>query len=480
MFLIVFFCQLGVYGQKETSWWHFGYNSGLNFNSLSNATANDGTVVADMPESIVGSLYTAEGSFTLSTYDGNLLMSSDGTTVYSKDGSVMSGGTGLLGGSSATQSGIVVPKPGSLDEYYIITVPQDLAANGIRYSVANLSMNGGLGAITSKNNIIKAGVVYENIAAVPNANGKDYWLIHRTGQTFDVWAITADGISSTPHQTISSAAISVVAASYVGETIVSPDYTKLVTCTWTGAQVISSDFNPATGFISDIKVQSLPITTYGGAFSANNKYIYVTSGYNNASAYVNTWEDMRAGTAFKLLAGGLSNLRRGMDNRLYAILSGLGYPTRHLYVVLNPDDGGTNVKYFPNYLKNSAYLGLPTFAAGFIRIIPKEQPFACASHNRTYSVTVDLSGGNVPSKLIWDFGDGSPAVIQLVSSSQSKYSQVHSYNNAGQYTISITPYKGDGSAIEAISMQANIVHCTLKSNRMTRSELLNSKQMMLE
>lgn len=476
---LIVLVQLNTFAQKETAWWHFGYKSGLNFNSLSNATASDGTVVPNMPQAIIGPLNTDEGCFTLSTYDGNLLMSSDGTTVYSKDGSVMSGGTGLLGGSSATQSGIVVPKPGSVHEYYIITVPQALGANGVRYSVVDLSMNGGLGAVTSKNNIIKSGVVYENIAAVPNTNGKDYWLIHRTEQTFYVWAITSAGISSTPHQTIASSAIGLAAASYVGEIIVSPDYKKLVTGTWAGYQVISSDFDPATGLISGIKVMPFPVFSYGGSFSANSKYIYVTSGYNNAAkAYVNTWTGLRAGTAFTLLSNGITNLRRGMDNRLYGTSAlASAQPTKNMYVVLNPDDGGTNVKYFPNYLKNNAYLGLPTFAAGFIRIVPKEQPFACASHNRTYSVEVDLSGGNAPARLVWNFGDGSPAVTQLVSSSQSKYSQVHAYNNAGQYSISITPYKGDGTAIEAITMQANIVNCTLKSNRMTRSELLNSKQL---
>ncbi|SHF80233.1 hypothetical protein [Dysgonomonas macrotermitis] len=475
---LIVLTQLNALAQKETAWWHFGFNSGFNFNSLSNVTASDGTIVTDMPESISGPLYTEEGCFTLSTYDGQLLMSSDGRTVYDRNGNVMTNGTGLLGGSSATQSGIVVPKPGSLTQYYIITVPQALAAGGVCYSVADLSLNGGLGEITSKNNVILSGTVYENIAAVPNTNGKDYWLIHRTAQTFYVWAITSAGISATPHQTITSSLITTVTSSYVGEIIVSPDYTKLVTCTWAGYQIISSDFNPATGLISDIKVQSFPLYPFGGSFSSNNKYIYVASGYNgSARAYVNTWDNLRAGVAFTALSNGITNLRRGMDNRLYGTSAlASAKPTKNIYVVLNPDDGGTNIKYFPDYLKGTGYLGLPTFAAGFIRIIPKEQPFACTAHNRTYSVEVDLSGGNAPSQLVWNFGDGTPNITQTVNSTQSKYSQVHSYPNSGIYTITITPYKGDGTTIDDITMQANIVNCTLKSNRMTRSELLNSKQ----
>ena len=475
-------CYLNVMAQKETSWWHFGYKAGLNFNSLNNATASDGTVVPNMPEAIVGPLSTSEGCFTVSTYNGNLLFSSDGSTVYDKNGNVMSNGTGLLGGPSSTQSGIAVPKPGSTTEYYIITVPQDYTAypNGIRYSIVDISKNAGLGAVTSKNNVIKSGAVYENIAAVPNSNGKDYWLIHRTLQTFYVWAITETGISSTAHQTIASSAIVSSGTVYLGELIVSSDYTKLASFNWAGCQVISAVFNPSTGLISGIQTQTLPILTYSGTFSPNNQYIYISSGYNNSiQVYVNTWAKLRAGTASTFLAYGPSNIKPGIDRRLYGIRTnsaGSANATKHLYVVMNPDAGGTTMKYFPNYLKNSAYLGLPTFAAGFIRIIPKEQPFACTSHNRTYSVEVDLSGGNAPDKLEWYFGDGSAKITQTVNASQSKYSQVYSYNNAGIYTIEITPYKADGTKLTAITMTANIVNCTLKTNRMTRSDLLNSKQ----
>lgn len=477
VFLAIIFCQMELYCQKETAWWHFGYNSGLNFNSVSNVAASDGTVVPDMPEAIVGFLNTSEGCFAASTYDGAPLFSSDGSTVYDKNGDVMMGGTGLLGGSSSTQSGIAIPKPGSTTEYYVVTVPADYTTNpnGIRYSIVDISKNGGLGEVTFTNHLIKSGAVGENISAVPNANGKDYWLIHRTEQTFYVWAITSEGISTTVHQTISNS--SIIVGAFAGEIIMSPDYTKLVSCTWHKKQVISANFNPATGLISDIKVQNFPVYAYGGTFSPNNKYIYIGSGYDaSCQTYVNTWDGLRTGTSFTLLKNGISNLRKGMDNRLYGITARPVELGNDLYVILNPDEGGTNIKYFPKYLKNRAYLGLPTFVSGFIRVIPKEQPFACAANNRTYSVEVDLAGGNIPARFEWDFGDGTPIVTQTVSPSQSKYSQRHSYGNAGVYTITITPYRANGVALSDITIQANVVNCSLKTNYMTRSELLNSKQ----
>lgn len=479
IFLLVLFTQLSVYGQKETSWWHFGFKSGLNFNSLSNATADDSSVVPNMPQPIIGALSTYEGCFTVSTYDGQFLFSSDGITVYDKTYNPMPNGTGLLGDPSATQSGIVIPRPGSLTQYYVVTVPASdgTPTNGVRYSIVDLALNGGLGdiVVASKNTVIKAGSVYENIAAVPNANGQDYWLVHRTAQTFYVYPVTAEGISSTPNQTITSPAINISAG--LGELIISSDYTKIIGCSWTGRQIISADFDPATGTVSNIMAETIPVITYGATFSPDNNHIYVTTAYNTPQVWHNTWSGLRSGTPSAFLAMGPSNLKAGIDGRLYGIRAPSGgFRTKHLFVIINPNDGGTNMKVFTNYLINDAYLGLPSFSAGFIRVRPQSKPFACASHPRTYGVEIDLSGGNAPVRLEWDFGDGTALVEQTVTLPDTEYTVRHTYLNAGLYTISVTPYKADGTTAKIINMEANIVNCTLKTNLMTRSDLLNSKQ----
>lgn len=482
--LAIFFCQINLYSQKETNWWHFGVKAGINFNSVSDVAADDGTVISDMPQAITGYLSTYEGCFTLSTYDGKLLMSSDGMTVYDKNGAVMTNGTGLLGHPSATQSGIVAPKPGSSTEYYIITVrAADGPANGIRYSLVDLSLNNGLGAVVSKNNTIQAGGTDENISVIPNANENDYWLIHRTAKTFYVWAITDAGISATPHQTVVTSTInSGTLLHQIGETIVSPDQTKIASFNYSGRQIVSAEFDKTTGLISNVKTLGMPIVTYGGAFSANSQYLYVAAGNFPNGLYVGAWANLRAGIVPAVLPAStqISNVKLGSDKRLYGIhgyvAGGHVATTKSLFVVTDPDNGGGSVKKFTNYLKNGAYVGLPAFSSGFIRITGKEQPFACVGNNRTYSIKIDITGGNAPSKLEWDFGDGSTPVTQNVNLSQTIYSVQHSYSSTGTYNIKITPSKADGTKLKPVAMTANIVNCTLKTNRMTRSDLLNSKQ----
>lgn len=475
-FLLSVLCSLHTIAQKETAWWYFGFKAGLNFNTLVDKIANDGSTVTNMPAAVTGPINTREGCCVVSTYDGSLLFTTDGSTVYNKNNAVMTNGTGLLGSSSSAQSAITFPKPGSTTEYYIITTPaSETTQHGIRYSIVDISQSGGLGAVTTKNAVIKSGTLNENIAAVPHSNEEDYWIIHRSVRSFYVWAVTKDGVNLT-HATYTEPSI---ANSVALAIIVSPDYTKILSTNGGGTNYVTADFDSSTGIISGIKNHVDVVNIYSGTFSSNSKYFYAGGGRLNLNAYIVSWDDLRnSGTKFTKIFAGPSNLLRASDNRIYGIQCGSdpSSSTKHLYVIEDPDNGDTNAKYFPNYLVNGAHMGLPTFAAGFIRIKAKEQPFACASHNRTYSVEIDLSGGNAPDKLEWYFGDGSAKITQAVTTSQSKYSQVYSYNNAGTYTIEVTPYKTDGTKLKTITMVANIVGCTLKTNRMTRSDLLNSKQ----
>ena len=62
----------------------------------------------------------------------------------------MSNGYGLMGSPVSTQSALIVPLPGSSNIYYVFTVPQWGNANGFRYSIIDMSLKSGLGAVTLK------------------------------------------------------------------------------------------------------------------------------------------------------------------------------------------------------------------------------------------------------------------------------------------------------------------------------------------
>src|SRR5690606_39032760 len=96
-------------GQGQGNWWYFGQGVGINFNT-------------SPPTSVAGSLTTQEGCSSISDPQGNLLMYTDGVTVYTQTHTVMANGNGLAGHQSTAQSAVIVKQPGNANIYYIFTM----------------------------------------------------------------------------------------------------------------------------------------------------------------------------------------------------------------------------------------------------------------------------------------------------------------------------------------------------------------------
>jgi hypothetical protein len=113
--VLLLFFAFNIYSQKEANFWYFGRSAGIDFNSGTPMAITDGT------------LNTLEGCSSLADADGNLLFYSDGSKVYNKDHNLMTYTNGnpadnLKGNPSSTQSGMIIPKPGSNSIYYLFTV----------------------------------------------------------------------------------------------------------------------------------------------------------------------------------------------------------------------------------------------------------------------------------------------------------------------------------------------------------------------
>ena len=183
--LIIFFVILTSYGQGESNIWYFGENAGLDF-------------ATGVPVPIFdGQIDTFEGCSVLSDKTGNLLFYSDGTKIWNRNHDVMPNGNGLLGDDSSTHSSVFVPNPVQNNIYYVFTVDKEAGDEGLRYSIVDLNLDGGLGDVVSKNVLLYTPST-EKIAVI--RNGCSFWVLtHQTdSNNFVAHKVDATGVNNTP------------------------------------------------------------------------------------------------------------------------------------------------------------------------------------------------------------------------------------------------------------------------------------------
>ena len=186
--------NLIVSAQNQNNFWVYGYQAGINFNTT--------------PPSYEGgfAIQASEGAASVADpITGELLFYTDGATVWNASNNPMPNGTGLLGSTSgqlsSTTAAVICEKPGSPNQYYLITIDEQFSGGGVRYNVVDMTLNGGLGDIVAgQKNISLFATTSEKLCILPNAQGNGFWLITHDlpGESFFAFSITASGINTTP------------------------------------------------------------------------------------------------------------------------------------------------------------------------------------------------------------------------------------------------------------------------------------------
>ena len=336
--------------------WYFGYGAGLDFNSGSPVVLSDGQI------------NQLEGCATISDNDGSLLFYTDGMTVWNRNHAVMANGTGLMGDPSSTQSGVIVPKPGSNTIYYVFTVPATSgAADGLRYSEVDMTLDNGLGDINENKNVYVTGPVSEQVTAVVAANGQDIWVITHLSDSdaFHAFLVTSEGISDSPVVTNigydhGSAQIGYLKSSASGSRLASASYFQDL------AEVYN--FNTATGVVSDmISLDVAGRACYGVEFSPDEAMLYISA----FDACILMQFDLGAGDAAVISAsrvdfatsGNAGALQLAPDDKIY-----LSTCNAYLGVIDAPNVQSEGCVYHNDAIDlspNSSGAGLPTFIQSF-------------------------------------------------------------------------------------------------------------------
>lgn len=389
--LIILTLSSKYYAQGEANIWYFGNNAGINFNGGAPVALTN------------GGMATSEGCAAISTAGGVLRFYTDGVTVWNNLHSPMPNGTGLAGNTSSTQSGIIVSKPGSQNIYYIFTVDAVGGLAGLRYSEADMTLNGGLGDITAAKNIFLATPVTEKLTAVKKANNVDFWVIaHDASNTFLVYSVTSAGVNTAPVTSNAGTLDNVIGNLGVGYLKASSDGSKLAQAISNNSVVDILNFNSATGIITNNFTFTPSIgSAYGVEFSPDGKRFYVTFW---ASLSIMQY-DMTLGSATAIIASesiigtstaslgfSLGALQTGPDGKIYVARNNEEY----LGCINNPNSLGLNCNFVDNAVNLSdriSEFGLPNFVQTF---------FNTSSNN---SVTVLADEIIIPNVFTPD-GDG--------------------------------------------------------------------------
>lgn len=155
-----------LFSQQETSNWAIGQNVNLDFSS--------GTPT----HSYNLNCFFWESSATISDENGNLLFYTDGDTVRGSDNNILPNGSHLTSAfqyevSTVTQGALFVKNPNLNNIYYLFSMGRmNNFRMNLSYSVIDRSLNGGIGEVVSKNNLLIHDSLTEKMTITKHCNNK--------------------------------------------------------------------------------------------------------------------------------------------------------------------------------------------------------------------------------------------------------------------------------------------------------------------
>jgi gliding motility-associated-like protein len=467
-----------VYSQPQLNNWFFAIGNGINFSSGSPVNIPGG-----------GKIERTEGSSTISDKKGNLLFYTDGYQAWDRKHDDMPNGMFLFGGySSSTQSSLIVPKTTDEKQYYIFTADEEAGQYGLRYSIVDMTLNNGYGAITTKGVPLIARTS-EKVTAIRHCNKKDYWIItHKIGSDeFFSFLASDTGVNKTPVISHTGSVVPVGNAVMAGVLKASPDGKKVIAQhVRLGSELM--DFDNQTGKLSNaIEIFGNQNSAhYGAEFSANSSKLYLgISGYWDDVAinrftgvfqYDLTLPTMNAIKNSKYQVCQLSGLislgilARGPDKKIYMSQ----YEKTYLSAINSPDIYGSGC----NFVDNAFTLpvkGMLSLNNGLNDYSIKDSleinsKGLCTNSPIPFDCVME---GDVTS-VLWNFGDpGSGAQNTSTSATAT-----HTYTTGGLYTVKLIKYGicGNDTATKQINVGGLTVDLGADKNFCERSNVVLNPQ----
>lgn len=438
-YLVIINC-LSTYflAQNENKKWYFGGNAGLDF------MTNPPTILSN------SSMSVNEGCSSISDSNGSLLFYTDGVTIWNQSHMVMANGTSLFGGSTSSQSSLIIKQPNQANIYYVFTLQGGGGGGGLRYSIVDMSLALGQGSVTIKNATLYPSPCLEKLTNTIHCNGVDNWIVIHEYQSnnFRSFLLTSAGINTT-------AVVSSVGANYntggylFGCMKLSPNGKKIgLAFSDLINQVHLFDFDNSTGVITNPLILGPCPFPYGCEFSPDGTKLYAASWNMFLNTQWNLYQwNLCAVSNSAIISSqfaistssivALGSLQLAPDGKIYVARKN----QTMLGVISNPNALGNLCNYSdlgqsisPGVSKD----GLPNF--GTFHFVQPPGPFSYTSNialscnSATFEIPqICTAAGTTVNSVSWNFGDPGSGI----ANTSNLFSPVHIYPGPGSYTVGL-------------------------------------------
>ncbi len=321
---------------------------------------------------------------------GNLLFYTNGIFISNANDDTMSNGSGLnpapytsnaVYGLRVKQGNLILPLPADSHQYYLFhetlfydTLVHDYRVSEIYYSVIDMSLSGGLGAVIQKNIVLLSDTLTPGaITACKHANGRDWWMVfHKSkGRRYYKFLLTPSGLQGPFAQDIG---YSIAPNDWIWQSCFSPDGSKFVSVMARDTFDVM-DFDRCAGLFSNSISVYLPDSqgARGTAISPNSQMLYISSTnflyqYNLSASSLDSSKTLldrfdgysdptQLGLTFYYLAqlanDGKIYINTGNTTRLMSVINNpnsLGIACNlHQHGLVLPSINGFTIPNFPNY-----------------------------------------------------------------------------------------------------------------------------------
>jgi len=436
------FVYVSLYSQGYADNWIISNQGGLNFNSgspvLFTSSANE--------------TWPYRGNLAcISDKNGNLQFYYTEGVIYSHNNMPMFNGQDVYYFQSARDliRSIILPQNDSI--YYLIHLHQHVLQpqnQGLYYSVINMNLNNGLGAVVQKNIAIYltspgmhiSGNLSVNFNNVQNRN--EIWFSVAQGNTVVHRMVTLDqnGFSLTPtiHSNILGGGwcwnvIENVMVSFHTQQGFSKvyiyDYNK-----------ISSTFSARTSFTINnmIILRDLALTSSG-------RYLYVMLQSNSNASFIHRYDIYQPdsntikSTMINLLTtqyplsypSVLRKIKLAKDDKLYISIQAVNQLNPFSIGVIDYPDSVLPNNFNPTAInvQNKRTALFPSFVQSWLK-----KPLFMVTNHCQDSVHFNFTYSSIVDSVYWDFGDPASGALNFSNS----INPFHQYNNHGQYYVTVT------------------------------------------